>query len=137
MAQFKPGQSGNPEGRPKGIKDRRIIFTEIIESHKEELINKALEMALNGNEMMLKMFLERILPAKPKDNVVNIDLTGKTLIEKSNQVIESLKNQDITPYDAVNIMDVLMMQIRIYDAEEVAKLVAETKITLRELKRVS
>jgi len=31
MAQFKKGQSGNPAGRPKGIKDKRTKFKEAAE----------------------------------------------------------------------------------------------------------
>jgi len=123
MAQFQPGQSGNSEGRPKGIKDKRILFAEIIESSNKGLLNKALEMALDGNEQMLKMFLERILPAKPKDNLVNVKLTGDTLTEKSKQVIEALSNQYITPSEAMDMMQTLAMQARVFDADELAKFI--------------
>jgi len=50
MTQFQPGQSGNPTGRPKGIKDRRTLFCEMIDPHKNSLLDKAIQMALNGNE---------------------------------------------------------------------------------------
>ncbi|MGD9107587.1 MAG: DUF5681 domain-containing protein [Gammaproteobacteria bacterium] len=134
MTQFKPGQSGNPEGRPKGIKDKRTLYVEMIESQAEELINKALEMALNGNEVMLKIFLERILPAKPKDNVVCIELTGDTPTEKSKQVIEALNNQQITPSEAMDIMQALAAQVRIYDTDELAKLIWKSKEDIRQIK---
>jgi len=131
---FEKGQSGNLEGRPKGIKDKRILFAETLKFHKEGLLNKALEMALGGNEQMLKMFLERILPAKPKDNLVNIKLTGDTPTEKSKQVIEELNNQNITPSDAVNIMQALAMQARVFDADEVAKFIREAKEFIKKSK---
>lgn len=99
---FEKGQSGNLEGRPKGIKDKRVLFSEIIESNNKELLNKALEMALGGNEQMLKLFLERMLPAKPKDNLVNIKLNGDTITDKSKQVIEALNNQYITPSEEMD-----------------------------------
>jgi len=35
--------------------------------HKTALLDKAIELALNGNESMLRLFLERMLPAKPHD----------------------------------------------------------------------
>jgi len=131
---FDKGQSGNPEGRPKGIKDKRTLFAEIIESHKEELLNKALEMALNGNELMLKMLLDRILPAKSKDDVVCIELTGDTPTEKSKQVIEELCKQNITPCEAINIMEALVMQVKVFDADEIAKFIREAKETIKQLK---
>lgn len=132
---FDKGQSGNPEGRPKGIKDKRILFAEIIESSNKELLNKALEMALGGNEQMLKMFLERILPAKPKDNLVGIQLTGDTLTEKSNQVIEALNNQYITPSEAMDMMQTLAMQARVFDADELAKFIRKATETIKQLKK--
>jgi len=131
---FEKGQSGNPEGRPKGIKDKRTLYVEMIESHAEELINKALEMALNGNEIMLKIFLERILPAKPKDNVIDVQLTGETPTEKSKQVIDALNNQDITPSEAMDILQALAAQVRVYEADEVAKCIRETKEFIKQLK---
>lgn len=137
MTQFQPGQSGNPDGRPKGIKDKRTLYAETIESHAEELINKALEMALNGDAVMLKIFLERILPAKPKDDVVCIELTGNTLTEKSKRVIEELNNQNITPSDAMNIMQALVMQARVFEVDEIAKIIAELKIEIKQFKKTN
>ncbi|MGD9109070.1 MAG: DUF5681 domain-containing protein [Gammaproteobacteria bacterium] len=131
---FEKGQSGNPEGRPKGIKDKRTLYVEMIESHAEELIKKALEMALNGDAVMLKIFLERILPAKPKDDIICIELTGDTATEKSNQVIEALNNQQITPSEAMDIMQTLAAQVRVYDADEVTKFMLETKELINKLK---
>jgi len=40
MTKFQPGQSGNPAGRPKGTLDRRKIFRELVEPHKNDLIKK-------------------------------------------------------------------------------------------------
>jgi len=68
--QFKKGQSGNPAGRPKGALDRRSLFRQLIEPYKDELVSKAVEMALAGNEQMLRLILERALPAKPKSEPI-------------------------------------------------------------------
>ena len=124
---FEKGQSGNPDGRRKGTKDRRALFAEMIESHKEGIFNKAVAMALEGNEQMIKMFLDRLLPAKPKDDSVNIELTGETLTEKSNQVIEALSNGYITPSEAMDMMQALAAQARVFDADELAKFMEETR----------
>lgn len=132
---FEKGKSGNPEGRPKGIKDRRTLFAEMIESHKEKLLNTALEMAFNGNEQMLKIFLDRLLPAKPKDDIVNIKLLGNSQTEKSKHVIEELNNQNLTPSEAVNIMQTLVMQVKVFDADEVAKFIREGREFINTFKK--
>lgn len=50
---FKTGQSGNPSGRPKGTKDKRSAFRSMVEPSCTQLIQKAIDMALGGNEAML------------------------------------------------------------------------------------
>ena len=70
---FKPGQSGNPAGRPKGIKDRRVQRRELFEAHAEELVAKAIQLALDGDAQALRMCLDRIVPPV-KESPVTITL---------------------------------------------------------------
>lgn len=65
---FQKGKSGNPKGRPRrtetnGVKaDRRRIFREIFEHRGEEVIRKAIDTALAGNEKLLIEVLKYITP---------------------------------------------------------------------------
>lgn len=67
---WKPGQSGNPAGRPKGAKSKatelrqalEVIALTGLESASKELIRNSIEMALDGNEAMMKFWLERFVP---------------------------------------------------------------------------
>jgi hypothetical protein len=68
---FQPGKSGNPNGRPKGNCSRQQIFESLVLPHREELLDKAIELALGGNEAMLRLLLERILPAKPREETLD------------------------------------------------------------------
>lgn len=60
---FKKGQSGNPSGRPKGTKDKRTELRELLRPHAPVLVEKAVEMALDGDTTALKICLDRIIPA--------------------------------------------------------------------------
>jgi hypothetical protein len=64
---FKAGIAANPAGRPKGTGFRHLLFQDNVMPHQKALFAKAIEMALEGNEVMLKMFLDRLLLAKPKE----------------------------------------------------------------------
>lgn len=59
---FKKGQSGNPTGRPKGSKDKRTAYRELLEPHAPALIEKAVSMALEGDTTAMKICLDRLLP---------------------------------------------------------------------------
>jgi len=99
MTQFKPGQSGNPSGRPRGLSDRRTLFRQMIDPYQGKLVNVAVEMALNGNEQMLRLLLNRLLPAKPRDDtqIPDINLTtAQTYRDRCNLFDQALCTGNIT-----------------------------------------
>jgi len=50
MAKFAKGQSGNPSGKPKGCRNATtILFDELLKDNAKELIEKAIEMAKDGD----------------------------------------------------------------------------------------
>lgn len=72
---FKPGQSGNPEGRPVGRKNKRTEFIEALgkSSHNPEkdlqaIILKGIEEAKKGNPYFWKMIIDRVYPEEKGTN---------------------------------------------------------------------
>lgn len=63
---FRPGESGNPAGRPKGTKNQITILKQSLElqlrekakSEMPKVLKKAIELALSGDRMMIKLLLE-------------------------------------------------------------------------------
>jgi hypothetical protein len=52
---FVKGQSGNPRGKPKGVRNRATLAAEaLLDGEAEALTRKAVEMALGGDVMALK-----------------------------------------------------------------------------------
>ena len=63
--QFQKGESGNPAGRPRGSRNKASIrMQELLEQKAEELVNKAVEMAVDGNIGALRLCLARVVPAR-------------------------------------------------------------------------
>ena len=56
--QFTKGASGNPAGRPKGIKDKRHRFNEAIESMIPDVLESVFQKAVAGDMTAAKMLLD-------------------------------------------------------------------------------
>lgn len=73
LGRFPKGTSGNPLGRAKGTKNRITLARLMLEEQLREtltkagpkLIKKAIRMALNGDEKVLRVLLDKML-ATPK-----------------------------------------------------------------------
>jgi hypothetical protein len=57
---FKPGQSGNPAGKPKGARHKTTLAMEaLLEGEAEGPTRKAVEMALAGDTTAMRLCFER------------------------------------------------------------------------------
>jgi len=73
--QFKEGVSGNPVGRPKGSKNKITLLRQMLElqlreaaqDRMPEVLNKAFELALEGDRTMLKLLIELHMSKGPPD----------------------------------------------------------------------
>lgn len=62
---FEKGKSGNPSGRKKGSKNSKNLpyLRSVIEQYSDNLVTKAVELALNGDAAMIRFCLDKILPS--------------------------------------------------------------------------
>ena len=121
MARFKKGESGNPAGRPKGIQDKRTALRSFLEPHAEELVQKAKDLALEGDTTALRLCLERLVaPIKIKDEPVELEgLEGsQSLVEQGQAIINALAKAQLTPSEAATLMQSVATQARIIEVEE-------------------
>jgi len=60
---FKPGTSGNPNGRPEGSRNKATLAAQaLLDGEAEALTRQCIEMALSGDTTALRLCLERICP---------------------------------------------------------------------------
>jgi hypothetical protein len=105
---FQTGISGNPSGRPRGTGTRQQVFNALVEPHKEALFTVAIDMALAGNEAMLRLFLERMLPAKPNDEPIQIDIPDGNSYTQAisclgKEALQAVTSGIITPDEASRV----------------------------------
>lgn len=118
---FKTGQSGNPSGRPRGIKDKRSAFRAMVEPSSAQLIQKAIDMALDGNEAMLRLLLDRVLPVKLREDPIPIDMQSKSLVGQTKAILAELALGNITTSCAKSLMDTVAVEATIIESEELEK----------------
>jgi hypothetical protein len=93
---FQTGQSGNPNGRPKGIVDKRTELRGLLEPHAKEIVEKLIETAKAGDPTALRLCVERLIPRVKPDTGINFDMpegridSGDNMLEIANRVTEAV-----------------------------------------------
>lgn len=132
---FKHGRSGNPDGRPKGSGFRQQLFKTLVEPHKEALFDTAIKLALEGNEAMMRLLLERMLPAKPTDDAIHLEMPESNtrrvdaLLAYGSKVLSAVSEGELSPQQAKILMGSLEIQRKnIETAELTDRVIAIEKI---------
>lgn len=137
--QFKPGQVANPRGRPKGENKRLKLFKELVEPRTHELVNQALSIALSDSKdrtKVLTLFLERVLPAVVKDNMLDpdVDLIDGSLLEQANHIRKLINDKHITPEQGSVLLANVKSTAEIKYKDDLEKEIERQKVEIRMLK---
>lgn len=81
---FKPGKSGNPNGRPKGTKSKSValrrelelMLTKDLSKDVREILQVAIDLAKKGDRVMIKLLLGKILPEPKTDDGTHEKTSG-------------------------------------------------------------
>lgn len=109
---FAPGISGNPNGRAKGSRNKITLQRlELEEAMRGDLgkvgrkiLKKAIELALDGNEAMLKLLLDKSLATlrnedvgETRDTEIRVEINNLTAVNRDRAAPGALKVIDVTP----------------------------------------
>lgn len=87
---WRKGQSGNPRGRPAGVRNRATIAVEaLLDGEAESLTRKAVDLALEGDTIALRLCLDRIAPPR-RDRLVTFDAPTMNGVQDAPRVIRAL-----------------------------------------------
>ena len=115
---FEPGKSGNPNGRPKGSRNKTTLAIEaLLEGESEAITRKLLDMAKEGDMTAVRLCLERLLPPR-RDRLVAFDLppieSAADAASASSAVVAAL-----TPSEAAQVIDLIARHVRVLEVVEI------------------
>ena len=99
MAQFLPGKSGNPFGRPPGVMDCRTKWRHQLEQDAPEILAKCVSMALEGDATALKLCIERLAPPiRARAEPICFELAqDQGLVEQGSAVLAAVAQGILSP----------------------------------------
>ena len=122
--------TGN-SGRPRGSRNKATLAIEsLLGGQAEALTQKAISLALEGDNIALRLCMERIAPA-PKDQAVSFNLPKMSnaldASEAAGRVLEAVSEGDLTPIEATRVMGLIDSYRRTLELTDI-----ETRITALE-----
>ena len=137
--QFIKGQSGNPQGRPKGS-GISAKLRQAIEGEAEAIIKAMIEQAKAGDMQAAKALLDRVLPAlKPESQAIHLPelVAAGTMAEKARAAIDAAGAGAVSPSAAsdlvaaiaglARVVEVTALQQRLDELERMMKPPKEAK----------
>lgn len=108
---FKPGQSGNPKGKPRGARSRVTLAIEaLLDGQAEKLTQKAIQLALAGDLAALRLCMDRLCPPR-KDRPILFALpkleSAPDSVKASAAIVEAVAIGDLTPSEAAELSRVV------------------------------
>lgn len=108
---YRPGESGNPAGRPPGVGQvaelKRMLFSQL-----PEVVNAVIIRALQGDMTAARLILDRTIPQlRPVDGRINVPLANSgDPGDQAAIVVDHLLAGGLAPNIAVQVMQSLVAQ---------------------------
>lgn len=124
---WKPGESGNPRGRTPGVEKVR----QLLDPHREELVAKAVQLALSGDSVALRLCLDRIAPP-PKPETPPVVIPGlaeaSSMSDKARVILNATGGGIISPDAAATLLGAIANAGKIIETEELAGRIAALEV---------
>jgi hypothetical protein len=115
----RPFPKGNP-GRKPGSKNRATLLANgLAENQGEEILRKAIELALGGNVPMIKFLLDRILP---KERPIQLELPrldwAHDSVDAMAEIVDAVSSGRISPREAADVAQLVSAFTRAIDSTD-------------------
>jgi hypothetical protein len=117
---FAPGTSGNPNGRPKGARNKTTLAAEaLFDGEAEALARKLIEKAKAGDSGALRFCLERICPPR-RDRIVTVEMPEIGSIQDAGKaaaaVLAACAAGEISTAEAADLMGLMTSCVRLLES---------------------
>jgi Family of unknown function (DUF5681) len=117
--------TGNPNGRPQGSRNAATLALEsLLDGQAEALTQKAIDLALAGDLVALRICLDRILPSR-KDRPVAFEIPPITTIEDAPKVMAAVTaavaQGGLTVREASDVAQLVEAYVRSVEASDLEK----------------
>lgn len=117
---WKPGQSGNPAGRPKGVSEVGKIRAAIA-ARVPEILKKLIEQALDGDTSAARLLLERaIAPLKSIEPTQPITLPDGNLTDQGRAVLCAVASGELAPGQGSQLITAIGALARVAEIDELS-----------------
>ena len=126
---WKPGQSGNPAGKPTGSGELQKLRAAIGE-HVPEIINQLVTAARGGDIQAARLILERVLPpVKAIEQAQTINLPDGTLTEQGRAVLAAVAAGELAPGQGAQLLTAIGTLGKIAELDELAARITALEAT--------
>ncbi len=118
---FKKGNSGNPSGRPRGVKDKRSEMRDLLRPHAAELIQKAVDLAKDGDTTALRICIDRLIPPA-RESAIELSIpetsTISACLEAQATVVAAVSSGNLLPGEGQALSSLIEHQRRALETQQ-------------------
>ena len=115
---WKPGQTGNPKGRPPGQSEITTLRKSIM-NDAPEILAGLVTAAKAGDVQAARLILERVLPpVKPMEQAIELDLAGDTLTDQGRSVLSAIAAGVLAPAQGSQLIAAIGALARVAEIDE-------------------
>jgi hypothetical protein len=117
---FAPGTSGNPNGRPRGARNKSTLATEaLLDGEAETLTRKLIAKAKDGDSAALRFCLDRICPPR-RDRLVVVEMpeigSAQDAGKAAAAILAACAAGEISTGEAAELMSLVTSYVRLLEA---------------------
>jgi hypothetical protein len=138
MGKFQKGQSGNPNGRPRGARDKATQMIEaLFGGDAEAIARKAVDMAKGGDTALIRLCLDRLLPPR-RDRYVAFALpemkSAADAVKASAAIAAGLAAGELTPSEAAALSGFVANYVKALEARDFEDRLCKAEAEVAELR---
>jgi hypothetical protein len=122
---WKPGQSGNPAGKPPGTRNKATqVVLALMETGAEEITKAIIDAARNGDMAAARLVLDRLAPPA-RERPISLDLPDTSTIAGVNQaqqtILEAVGAGELLPSEGTTLATILESRRKAIETEELER----------------